>query len=452
MIEDIVSKFGGSSLANARQIDAVREIVESDPRRRFVVLSAPGTDDEHKTKVTDSLLNIATDGEHFRKKGKSISAKESHDYVVNRFGRIITDLGIEGNDLMENLRRDLQNPIEGKKRADFFASRGEHYHAQIIARYFKKRGLSAIVRLPEDVGLFVSNNFGNAKVLPISYSNLEKLKLEQGIVVFPGFYGITEDKDVAVFSRGGSDLTGGELAFAINTSLYENWTDTDGIYQADPRLITDAKVIPRLTYKEIRILAAKGFNVFHYGAMLNCKNRNIPINVRNTNNPSAPGTMIVSERVPEETVVGIARLDDVASVYIEKDMMDEEIGFTHDLLKIFKEYEVSTHHYPTDIDDIAVLVAQKDLVGKANDVRAAIERRMNPDRIEMTYNLSIVSPVGIGMKGHPEVEAIATTALAKRSIVPIVSTKSPAQISHIFAVEGYNADNALHALYDAFLM
>jgi len=437
-------------LANAGQIDTVRGIVESDPRRRFIVLSAPGTDAENKIKVTDSLLNVATDGDHFRKKGKEISGKESHDYVINRFGKIITDLGIDGKDLMDNLRRDIQNPIEGKKRADFYASRGEHFHAQIIARYFKKRGLNAIAKLPEDVGLFVSNNFGNAKVLPASYKNLEKLKHEEGIVTFPGFYGMTEEGDVAVFSRGGSDYSGGELAYALHVSKYENWKDVDGVFQTDPRLITDAKVIPTLTYKEIRLLSLKGFNVFHYGAMISCNEKNIPINIKNTDNPSVPGTMIVSERVPQEIVVGIARLDDLASIYVEKDMIDEEVGFTSDFMGILKEYGIPTHDYPTDVDDIAIVVDQKDLVGKANDLKATIQERLNPNTIEITYNLSMVNPVGIGMKGHPEVEVIAARALADWGIVSFGSHKSPNQISHKFTVRDYDANAALESLYNAF--
>ena len=431
----IVSKFGGSSVANADQIEKVRNIIESDSRRRVIVVSSPGTDKENKIKVTDSLFNIATDGGHFKRKGNKISAKESYDYVVHRFGKIINDLGIEGNDLMENLRKDLQNPIEGKKREDFFASRGEHYHAQIIARYFKKRGINADLRLPEDVGFLVSNNFGNAKVLPETHENLKKLACEDSVLVLSGYYGKTKQGDIVVMSRGGSDKSGDELAYALDAKIYENWTDTDGIYQVDPRKISDAGIISRLTYKEVRLLAAKGFNVFHYEAMLGCKKKNIPINIRNTNNPDADGTMIVSERVPKETVVGIARLDDIAYVYVEKEMMDEEVGFTNDLLMIFREHGISTHHYPTDMDDISVFVEQNDLNGKADDVVSAIKKRLNPDRIELHYNLSLVVPVGIGMRDNPGTLARAASALGNKGINIEAVDQSPAQISIIFGVK-----------------
>jgi aspartate kinase len=446
----IVSKFGGSSVANAEQIEKARGIVESDSGRCVVVVSAPGTDEENNVKVTDSLFNIATDGEHFRRKGKDISAKESYDYVVQRFGKLITDLGIEGKDLLERLKADLQSPIEGKKREDFFASRGEHYHAQIIARYFQKRGMKAAARLPEEIGFLVSADFGNAKVLPETTENLRRLADEDGILVVSGYYGITKQGDIAVISRGGSDKTGDRLAYALNASMYEIWSDKDGIYQVDPRQIPEARVIHRLTPKEVRRLAAKGFNIVHYEAMLDCKKGKIPINVRNTDNREAPGTMIVAERVPEETVVGIARLDDVAYIYVEKEMAEDEIGFTDDILAIFRNYEISTHHYPTDTDEISIFVEQKDLVGKANSVVADISSKLKPDEVQLTYDLSLIVPVGIGMRDRPGTLARASTALGDRSINIETVVQTPAQISMIFGVKGYHADNALRALYDEF--
>lgn len=450
MDEIKVSKFGGSSVANAAQIEKVRKIVESDSARRFVVVSAPGKDERDSEKVTDHLFNIATDGAHFKARQKKISVQESYDAVTSKFARIIQELAIDGDDIITDLEKDLQSGIEGRKRTDFFASRGEHYNAKIIARYFQKKEMNATLRLPEDVGFVLSDNFGNASVRPVSHKNLNSLLECEGIVIMPGYYGVTEGGDIAVLSRGGSDLTGGELAYSINASLYENWTDTDGIYQVDPKLIKGADIIPTLTYKEIRLLSSQGFNVFHYDAMVNCKKRNIPINIRNTNNPSAPGTMIVSERVPEETVVGIARLDDIAYLYLEADMMTERIGFTDDLLKIFREHGIMTYHYPTDKDDIAVLANQNDLRGKANIIEEDIMRILNPDVMEISYNLSILSPVGIGMKDCPGVLARAASSFGDEKINIEIVVQGPSQISFHFGVQGDHADNAMRAMYNAF--
>lgn len=443
----IVSKFGGSSLANISQLEKVRSIVEDDPRRRYIVVSAPGRDDGNDEKVTDHLLNIATEGNHFKEEGTDISPRQSTESVTQIFSRLIEDSGIEGDDLLSELKDDLNRAIDPDKRVDFMASRGEHYHAKLIARYFQKRGMNAQAITPEEIGLVVSDDFSNAKVLPETYDNLKKLGTLDGILIIPGYYGVTTGGDVAVFSRGGSDLTGGEVAYAINAALYENWTDTDGVYQVDPRLIPEAEVIPRLTYKEIRLLSSKGFNVFHFDAMINCKKRNIPINIRNTNNPSAPGTLIVSERVPEETAVGIARLDDVAYIYLEKDGLSEVIGATKDVLDILKEHAVRAYHYPTDKDDLAILVDQNDLTSNVNIIRDEIEQALNPDVLEMFYNLSILSPVGIGMKQNPGILARAAAALEDENISIEIVDQGPGQISFHFGIQSYYADTALRALY-----
>lgn len=447
----IVSKFGGSSVANARQIEKVRQIVVADPARRLVVVSAPGKDETDLEKVTDHLFNIATDGNHFKSKGKAITARQSFDSVMAKFTGLVNELGIEGDDILSDLQADLNNPIEGHKRVDFFASRGEHYSAKVIQRYFRASGLDARLMLPEDIGFVVSERFGDAKVLPATYTNLALNLVDEGIAIIPGYYGLTLKGDIAVLSRGGSDLTGGEVAYAVNAALYENWTDTDGVYQVDPRQIPEASVIPELTYKEIRLLSSKGFNVFHFDAMISCKKRQIPINVRNTNNPTAPGTMIVNARTPHETAVGIARMDGIAFVYIEKDMIGETIGFTKDLLDIFKDYNISTHHYPSDRDDIAVIVDQLDLTGKTEGLLADIRKSLNPDVLEVNYDLSLLSPVGIGMKDTPGVLARAAGALYQENINIEIVDQGPSQMCIHFGIHERQAASGLNTLYRTLL-
>jgi aspartate kinase len=416
-----------------------------------VVVSAPGKDASDPEKVTDHLFNIATEGEHFRVRGKDISPKESHDRVVGKFSRLISELAIEGRDIMDDLGTDLKSPVEGRKRLDFYASRGEHYSAKVIARYFRNKGLPAAVKLPEDVGFLVSERFGNAKVLPGTFANLKEGLSGDGIMIIPGYYGITLKGDIAVLSRGGSDLTGGDVAYAVDAELYENWTDTDGIFQVDPRIIPEARVIPELTYKEIRLLSSRGFNVFHFDAMINCKHKGIPINIRNTNNPGAPGTMIVGSRTPKETVVGIARMDGLAYVYLEKDMIGETIGFTKELLDILKDFNINTHHYPSDMDDIAVIVDQVDLTGKVDDIKDLIAKQLDPDYIDIQSNLCLLSPVGSGMKDTPGVLARAADALYKEGINIEVVDQGPSQMSFHFGIFQDKGDAGLRALHRAML-
>jgi aspartate kinase len=444
----IVSKFGGSSLANAEQIKKVRDITASDADRKYIIVSAPGKDEEDDFKVTDHLINVAMEGKHLSSPDITVTAKESFNAVINKFKKIITDLNIEGEEIIKGLTKDLNLAMLDSKRKDFLASRGEHYNAKILTAYFNKSGISAEAKLPEDIGLVVTENFSDAKIVPVSYKNLKKNTSCQGVSIIPGFYGITESKDIAVFSRGGSDLTGGEIAYAMNASLYENWSDIDGIFQADPRIIKKARVIPRLTYKEIRLLASKGFNVFHYDAMVRCKKKGIPINIRNTNNPSAEGTMIVAQRVPEEVTVGIARMDNIAYLYLEKDGSQEIIGFVNKVLNIMKDYGIETYHYPTDKDDVAVIMNQEDLIGCEDDITETIKKELDPDNMEFFYNLSIISPVGIGMRYDPGVIAEAALAMKNNNINIEIIDQGPAQISFHLGIQGYYANNALNALYD----
>ncbi len=445
MKREIVCKFGGSSVENAAQIEKVRGIVSDNRNRKYVVVSAPGRDAKYREKITDHLLNVADGGRHLKRAG--VSADKSRKAVLEKFGSICRELDIDETPILDGLEEAFASKLTGAKRQAFFSSRGEHYNARIIAEYFNRCGLETRLVLPEEIGFTVSDEFLSAKVLPESYVNLERLNEEERICLMPGYYGVTESGEIAVLSRGGSDLSGGEIAYSVNASLYENWSDIDGVYEVDPRIIENADVVPRLTFKEIRLLSTKGFNVFHFDAMINCKKRNIPINIRNTNRPSAAGTMILNERVPDEEVVGIARLDNMAYIYLEKEGLGETIGFTEGLLGIFNTYGINTYHYPTDRDDIAVLLRKEDLAGNINSLRADIETRLEPDELEVVYDLAIISLVGIGMKYNSHAIADAVTVLKEHHIDIEMVDQGPAKISFHIGVAQHHADDALKLLH-----
>ncbi|MFP4332916.1 MAG: aspartate kinase [Campylobacterales bacterium] len=447
----IVSKFGGSSVANATQIKKVAQIVKSNGSRKIIVVSAPGKDIEEREKITDHLLNISTDGEHFRNERKEISAEKSKEAVLVKFQNVIHELKVDAKEILESLKKDLEfKEKNAEKRMAFITSRGEHYNAKIVAMYMQNIGLDAYACLPEEFGFIVSGHYLDAKVVEESYENIRKVKKE-GIKVVPGFYGINKSNEIMLFSRGGSDLSAGEIAYALNAKKYENWTDTDGVYEVDPRIIPSSRIIPRLTFKEIRLLSSKGFNVFHFDAMMSCKKRKIPINIRNTNKPEAKGTLIINERVPEEGVVGVAKLDNMAYIYLEKDLLGETVGFTADLLRLFEKYNINTYHYPTDKDDIAVLVNQDDLVGCINDLRKDIEDILKPDFMDVVYNLAILTPVGLGLRRNsvPIIDAIST--LGQNNIPIEYIDQSPSQVCFHIAVHQSVADEALKLMHEKLL-
>ena len=449
-----VCKFGGSSVKDASQIKKVTNIVKNDEQRKVVVVSAPGRDEEHDQKITDHLLNFATKGDHFAQQNIEIDHKQSFEAIIKKFEKLCSDLDIRDEEIVTGLKKELQETkLEGKKLEAFCLSRGEHYNAKVIAGYMRKEGLNISLMLPEKFGFILSDNFRDGKVQNKTHKNIqEHFKFEKNeIYLVPGFYGMTETGEIAVMSRGGSDLTGGELAYALDADIYENWTDTNGVYEVDPRIIDDANVIPRLTFKELRLLSSKGFNVFHFNAMLNCKKSKIPINIRNTNNPEHEGTLILSERVPMEDIVGIAKLDNMASIHIQKDMLADEIGFTAELLKIFGEFGINTYHYPTDKDDIAVFVEQEDLKGNINNLRRQIEKRLKTDELYIHYNLSIITLVGIGLKENCFTIVDAINTLKHNNISFEMFDMSPSKISFHLGVSSNVADVALETLYQSLL-
>ena len=450
-----VCKFGGSSVKDAIQIKKVLQIVKDDKSRRAIVVSAPGRDEIFNEKITDHLLNIATNGKHMNEQKIAISKQESLELVINKFKMICSDLNLDSTEIVTQLTSDLKNSsLKGEAKKAFFLSRGEHYNAMLIANYFKSCGLNIELKLPEEFGFILEGALCDGQVNSTTHDNIKSsFAFNQSDIIYlvPGFYGITQDKDIAVMSRGGSDLTGGELAYALDADTYENWTDTNGVYEVDPRIISNANVISRLTFKELRLLSSKGFNVFHFNAMLNCKKSKIPINIRNTNNPKHEGTLILNERVPMEDLVGIAKLDNMASIHIQKDMLADEIGFTAELLKIFGEFGINTYHYPTDRDDIAILVEQEDLKGNINNIRRHIEKRLQTGHVHVTYNLSIITLVGIGLKENAFTIVDAITALKKNNISFEMFDMSPSKISFHIGVSQNIADVALKTLYENLL-
>ena len=243
MADLIVCKFGGSSVADAGQIKKVRNIVQADAHRKMVVVSAPGRSEPSEQKVTDHLINIATDGAHFNERRITLTPAQSKQAVLTKFSGIINDLGIEPGDILRSLEQDLACPLTDERRIAFLASRGEHYNASIIAKYFNRSGMDARVMLPEDFRLLVTDDFLNASLLDEAYTNIKQLATYQRITVVPGFYGVTQGGEVAIFSRGGSDLTGGEIAYAVAANAYENWTDVSGVFEADPRLIRGRSLV-----------------------------------------------------------------------------------------------------------------------------------------------------------------------------------------------------------------
>ena len=450
-----VCKFGGSSLANAEQLKKVMDIVLADPARRIVVVSAPGKRDSGDTKVTDLLIALADAASEGGDCSLQLNA------VVERYAEIARDLDL-GDEITERIRKDLEDRVakvadlSKPEFMDLLKAAGEDNNAKLVAVAFEKRGKKARYASPKDTGMVLKGEFGDATLDPDSYTTLSRAFSNfDGIVVYPGFFGYTKEGKVATVPRGGSDITGSILAAAVCADVYENFTDVDSVYPCDPRIVEEVKDgegIPTMTYREMRELAYAGFGVFNDDAVIPAVRARIPINIRNTNHPSEPGTMIQqSRRVVPGTVVGIASADGFVNIVVEKYLMNREIGFGRRLLQVLEEEGISYEHMPSGVDSQCVVVKEQYLPKeREHKIVSAIKRELNPDFVTVERELTMLMVVGEGMCYTPGMLAKACLALASAGISMSMVNQGSSEVSFMIAIRSQDRDAAVRALYKAF--
>ena len=432
-----VVKFGGSSLASAEQFKKVKNIICADEDRKYVVPSAPGKRFSSDTKVTDMLLQCYKLAEEGKDYSSNLVA------IKSRYDEIIKGLGLDLS--LEDEFKIVDENFAKKAGIDYAASRGEYLNGIIMAEYLGYEFIdSATVIFFKEDGTF------NAEKTNEILS--EKLKgIERAVI--PGFYGAYDNGIVKTFSRGGSDVTGSIVAKAVKANLYENWTDVSGMLVADPRIISNPEVIHTITYRELRELSYMGASVLHEDAVFPVRKEGIPINIRNTNAPEDPGTMIVEStcRIPEYTITGIAGKKGFVSVNIEKDMMNAEIGFGRKVLQAFEENGISFEHVPSGIDTMTVFVHQDEFQEKEQNVMADIHRLAQPDSIELESDLSLIAVVGRGMKSTRGTAGRIFAALAHAKINVKMIDQGSSELNIIIGVKNTDFEAAIRAIYDIFV-
>ncbi len=433
-----VVKFGGSSLADANQFRKVADIIKSDPDRRYVVASAPGKRDSHDTKVTDMLLQC------FRLVKDKKSIDETFDKITERYNGIIRDLGIDFS-LDEDLKA-IKVAIMHRASQDYIASRGEFLNSKILANFLGFAFIDA------EEGIF----FDEKGLLDVEKTDKELARLlsYHEYAVVPGFYGATPDGMIKTFSRGGSDVTGSIVARACHADIYENWTDVSGMLMADPRVVENPQPIPEITYRELRELSYMGATVLHDEAIFPVRKARIPINIRNTNCPDAPGTMIVhkaSSNVVSTVITGIAGKKGITAIHVEKDMMNAELGFGRKVLEVLENHGVSFEHLPSGIDTMSVLVSADALGSHKGSITADIVKKVNPDSITLVEGLCLVAVVGRGMVNTEGTAARVFTALANAKVNVRMIDQGSSEINIIVAVDEKDYHKTLEAIYNEFV-
>ena len=444
-----VVKFGGSSLASAEQIEKVFKIVSSDSERRIVVVSAPGKRSKEDVKVTDALINYY--GAYKNKEDGSVHQA----WIIQRYQDIFDALGMSGHvieEIAQNIRSLADLDISQKFTYDTFLAAGENNNAKLIAAYFQQQGVDCRYIHPADAGIVVTGDPSNARLLPDSYKKIHYLADLDEIVVVPGFFGVTAQGEVCTFSRGGSDITGSILAAAVKADMYENFTDVNGIFAAHPGIIHNPHAIKELTYREMRELAYSGFSVLHDEALVPAYRANVPLVIKNTNNPEHPGTRIVTKRETKGApVVGIASSSGFVSLYINKYLMNREVGFGRKVLSALENLGIRFEHMPTGIDDMSILIRSR-FLNKALEkaLIANLTESLHPDELYIEHDFSIIMLVGEDMKEHVGVTARAAKALAVHGISIAMISQGSSEVSLMFIVKSKYEKEALHALYDEF--
>ncbi|WP_078428661.1 aspartate kinase [Alkalihalobacterium alkalinitrilicum] len=445
-----VAKFGGTSVANAEQIRKVAAIIGENEERKFVVVSAPGKREATDTKVTDLLIQLAEAVLEKRDVDNALRA------VVGRYEEIALDLNLS-RDIIETIKADLQQRVafdsshEGKF-IDQMKASGEDNNAKLIAVYFQSIGIEAQYVNPNEAGLLVSDEPGNAQVLPESYDHLFQLRERSGVIVFPGFFGYSKEGTLVTFPRGGSDITGSILAAGVKADLYENFTDVDSVFAANPKIVENPVNIKKMTYREMRELSYAGFSVFHDEALMPAFRQSIPVCIKNTNNPEARGTMIMAERAcVRNPVIGIASDSGFCTLYVRKYLMHREIGFGRRLLQIIEEEGISYEHIPSGIDDTSVILKQCQLDGeKEQRIISRIKEELDVDDVYVERDFSMIMIVGEGMHNTIGLSARATLALANANVNIEMINQGSSEVSLVFGVHQEDEEKAVRALYDEF--
>ena len=434
-----VLKFGGSSMADATQFAKVKSIVESDESRRVVVVSAAGKRFKDDHKLTDLLYLCHA---HLK---YGVSCDSVYQMIVDRYTAIRDELhlNVDLESEFAALRRKMDKGIS----QDELVSRGEYFAAKLMADYL---GFAFL-----DSELWLKFKLDGSVDQEATYEALRHAA-EGRKVVIPGFYGTMPDGSIKTFSRGGSDITGALAAAALDADVYENWTDVSGFLMADPKIVPDPEPIERITYSELRELSYIGAQVLHEGTIFPVREKNIPLNIRNTNQPDHPGTMIREsfeevEMPGDRFITGIAGKKDFSVITVTKNGMSSELGVLRQMLEVLEKYQVNVEYLPSGIDSVSLVVASDKAQPCLYQMMGDLQKAVKPDSIHVTDNMAIVAAVGRKMAFKPGISGKIFATLGENGINIRMITQGPEELNIIVGVDNKDFASAIRVLYNSFV-
>jgi len=434
-----VAKFGGSSMADAGQYRKVRDILLADPARRVVVVSAAGKRDKNDHKLTDLLYLCYAHLQY------GVDCTPIFDMITSRYIQIRDDLGLTLD--LESEFAQLKKQLMSKSiTQDALVSRGEYFSAKLMAAFL---GFQFV-----DAADWVKFNLDGTVNEETSYAALRSMVKGDGVVT-PGFYGVMPNGSIRTFSRGGSDITGALAAAALDADVYENWTDVSGILMADPRIVENPQPIPEVTYDELRELSYSGAQVLHEGTIFPVREKNIPLNIRNTNAPEDPGTMIResfnTDVDPNLFITGITGKKDFTIISLSKRGLSNEVGILRKVLSVLEKYNISVDYVPNGIDNVSVVVATDAIASDLYSVLADIQQDVHPDTLEVHDKIAVVAAVGRRMAFRPGTSGKVFAALGQAGINIRMINQGPDELNIIFGVDNKDFSEAIRVLYNSFV-
>lgn len=436
-----VAKFGGTSLADAAQFKKVYEIVKNNNERKYVVASAPGKRFKDDNKITDLLYLVYA---HLK---YSVPYDPVLKIIEERFNLIKEELNL--NTDLDREFKTIKQSLDSKCDEDYVVSRGEYLCGLLMADYLECDFVDA-----RDVILF---NYDGTVNQERTGKKLTEALSKSNKAVIPGFYGSFPDGSLKTFSRGGSDITGAIVSSIMGADIYENWTDVSGFLMADPRIVKNPKQIKRITYEELRELSYMGASVLHEEAVFPVRQAGIPINVKNTNDPENPGTLIIRDDQAGEDyanghiITGIAGKKDFSFFYIHKEHMANEVGIIKKALEVFEERGISIDHIPSGIDSFTIVLPSESVARISHQIVEELKEKCKTENVQVYKNISLITTVGIKMAYRPGISARLFTALGNKNINIRMINQGSSEINIIVAVEDKDFEEAIRAIYDAFV-
>jgi len=433
-----VTKFGGSSMADAGQLKKVRDIVLADKERRVVIVSAAGKRDKNDHKLTDLLYLCYAHVQY------GVDCTPVFEQITSRYLQIRDELNLKLD--LESEFAELKQRLDAKSISqDELVSRGEYFSARLMASYL---GFQFV-----DAADWITFNLNGTVDTASSYTALKKRVKGKGIVI-PGFYGAMPDGRIRTFSRGGSDITGALAAAALDADVYENWTDVSGILMADPRIVKDPMNIPEITYDELRELSYAGAQVLHEGTIAPVREKGIPVNIRNTNAPEDRGTFIREqldeEPDPERVITGITGKKDFSVIFFSKRGMTSEVGVLRKTLSVLERHNISVDFVPNGIDTVSLVMPTATITPHLYTILAEIQQDVQPDTLTVIDEVAIVAAVGHRMAFQPGVSGKIFAALGKAGINIRMINQGPDELNIVFAVDNKDFEEAIRVLYNSF--